>query len=770
MVMVWVPPGNFRMGNQLPTGPELGFSHTAPRGDYDERPVHEVRISRGFYMSETEITAEQYARFRADYVAPGVMYPYATGVSWEDAVAFCEWLTRREGRPYRLPTEAEWEYAARAGSPWHFSSGARPPADGVANRFGLRNMHTDAAEWVLDWHGLYPCEPQIDPVGPDSGVTRVVRGGGINSPWASELPKYPNSGTLPYFRRSANRASAPPDWRGPHHIGFRIVQAPMPETAPWPRQKTWLEQAVKQSREHVRRGPDPSRPWFRQRDALPVPPSDSTEEEIRVSGLTSGILGYMHHAALTVCPNGDLLAAWFSAPIPNYEDLANVLVVGARLRFGSEQWDVPEPLLDLADIKDTSPVLWTDGDLVYLFSGGAGFSGVPFRRRYSADSGASWSPLLLPRIEGSPGDSSAQPISSVLRAPDHTLYLGADAVGPASFLWASGDQGRTWFDTGGRTGGRHTAFALLRDGRLLGLGGKSGAIDGYMPQSLSSDGGRTWTVSKSPFPAVGPNKQRPVLLRLASGRLFFASDWQDNAGRQPPGTPHRGAFVALSEDEGRTWKIKNLPGVRLPSRYELRHRPGWPEDPSRDPTLGYPAAAQAPNGVIHLVTSYNHPPQHFEMNEAWILAPDAEPAPKASCRNGRIHSEEKQAGGLRAVWTGCIDAYGRYLLDGEERWYYPNGNLMYEVRWERGLKTGAETYRGDSGRVLWQREHRADGIAVWTHYWPNGRKRTESYWKNGRATGLAREWDAEGKLVAEIEFVDGVKRNWTVADSFPLRR
>lgn len=252
----------------------------------------------------------------------------------------------------------------------------------------------------MDWHGLYPTEPETDPVGPDSGVARVVRGGGINSAWASQLPKYPNSGTLPYFRRSANRASAPPDWRGPHHIGFRIVQAPMPDTPPRPRQKTWLEQAVKQSREHLRRGPDPSRPWFCRRDALPVPPSDSTEEEIRVSGLTPGILAYMHHAAPTVRPNGDLLAAWFSAPIPNYEDLPKVLVIGARLRFGSRQWDMPEPLLDLADIKDTSPVLWTDGGLIYFVSGGPGLSGAPFRWRVSADSGASCGPLRLPRIEG----------------------------------------------------------------------------------------------------------------------------------------------------------------------------------------------------------------------------------------------------------------------------------------------------------------------------------------------------------------------------------
>ena len=770
IVMVRVPAGSCLMGNELPTAPELGFSHTAPWGDYDERPVREVRISRDFFMSETEITAEQFARFRTEYVPPGVMHPYATGVSWEDAVAFCQWLSRREGRNYRLPTEAEWEYAARAGSTGHFFSGRQPPAPGARNRFGLRNIHDGPAEWVMDWHGIYPAEPETDPVGPAEGVARVVRGGGIASPWASELPKYPNSGTLPYFRRSANRASAPPDWRGPHHIGFRIVEAPLPATPPRPRERPWHETAVKQSREHVLNGPDASRPWFRQRDALPIPPADSTEAEIRAVGLAPGVLGYMHHAALTVCPNGDLLAAWFSAPIPNYEDLANVLVVATRLRFGSREWDMPEPLIDLADIKDTSPVLWTEGETVYFVSGGAGLSGVPFRWRTSRDSGASWGPLRLPNIIGPQGDSSAQPIAGMFRGRDGTLYLAADAVGPASFLWASRDDGATWYDTGGRTGGRHTVFALLNDGRILGLGGKAGAIQGYMPQALSSDGGRTWQISKSRFPAVGPNKQRPALLRLKSGRLFFASDWQDNAGNRPPGTPHWGAFVALSDDEGRTWRINNLPGARLPARYELRNRPGWPDDPSKHPTLGYPAVAQAPNGIIHLITSYNHPPQHFEMNEAWILS-EGDAAPEdATCRSGLLPSRAIQPGGVRAEWSGCLDAHGGYLLHGEERWYYPSGTKMYEVRWERGLKTGVETYWDERGRIVWQWDRREDGLAVWTRYWPNGRKRTESYWQGGRAAGIAKEWNPEGNPVREIEFVNGVKKNWTRADSFPLPR
>src|SRR5207302_9907589 len=99
--MIRVPAGHFRMGNDLPTDPKLLQQFKLLRnGDYDERPVHEVRISRDFYVSETEVTAEQFARFRFDRQADT---PYATGVSWEEGVAFCEWLSRKEKKPYRLP-------------------------------------------------------------------------------------------------------------------------------------------------------------------------------------------------------------------------------------------------------------------------------------------------------------------------------------------------------------------------------------------------------------------------------------------------------------------------------------------------------------------------------------------------------------------------------------------------------------------------------------------------------------------------------------------
>ena len=147
---------------------------------WDERPVHKVTIGKPFYISETEVTVEQFVQFRAEFIGNESFKPYAAGMSWYNAQAFCEWLSKKEGKTYRLPTEAEWEYACRAGTSTPFSSGDQPPKHEQANPWGLINMHTGPSEWCLDWHGEYPLADQTDPVGPVHGMARVVRGGGLD--------------------------------------------------------------------------------------------------------------------------------------------------------------------------------------------------------------------------------------------------------------------------------------------------------------------------------------------------------------------------------------------------------------------------------------------------------------------------------------------------------------------------------------------------------------------------------------------------------------
>ncbi|HEO72446.1 MAG TPA: formylglycine-generating enzyme family protein, partial [Candidatus Hydrogenedentes bacterium] len=110
MPMVRIAPGTFTMGQ------EQG-------GDFDERPAHAVTISRPFYISATEVTNAQFEQFAPDHRSLRGTDGISKGdneavvfVSWHEAVAFCKWLSEKEGKPYRLPTEAEWEYACRAGT------------------------------------------------------------------------------------------------------------------------------------------------------------------------------------------------------------------------------------------------------------------------------------------------------------------------------------------------------------------------------------------------------------------------------------------------------------------------------------------------------------------------------------------------------------------------------------------------------------------------------------------------------------------------------
>ncbi len=753
--MVRINAGRFWMGNDMATPPAtLKQFELLEAGDYDEKPVHEVRISRHFYISNVEITAEQFARFRFDHADTGRFSPAASGITWHDAVKFAEWLSRKEKKNYRLPTEAEWEYVARAGTRGHFSTDHHEPALDEVNPWGVKNMHSGVAEWVLDWHGIYPPEPQTDPVGSASGWSRVVRGGGImgatRGEWRTDL-------ALPYYRRSANRASAPPDYRGHHNIGFRVVEAPLPMTKNWEPDAKFPQQFVKQGSQYTKAGPAPARPWFRQRPLLPIPPDNAPESAILAAGLDPSVLGHLHSGGLAVCPNGDLVAAWFTSSTPTTEYEANATLAFTRLRAGSEQWDMPEGYYDYADVNDQTSLLWNDRGTLWHFTGGFGLTHVPFRVQTSRDSGATWEQPRLPVLIEPLGGYWPQPISTAFRDASGAIYIPTDAVGGESMLWSSKDNGRTWFDTAGRTAGRHTVFALLKDGSILGMGGKNSDIDGYMPQAISRDGGRTWSVSKTQFPALGSN-QRPSLVKLASGRLFFASDWRERRGKQPAGIMAKGSFVALSDDEGKTWKVKSLPGA-LPHESVVLpagRRKDWLQKYHDEPTLGYSVAAQAPNGVIHLLSSMNHPSQHWEMNEAWILSSVTD-LPKAEQSTGRLVSgrDTFADGKMRGTWRGQVAASGRFLLHGAETWFLPTGEKQYEVTWRRGIKIGVETCWREDGSKAWEWQHRGDGTKTWTQYWRGGQMKSRSNWREGRADGESIRWDFGGRQVGRYDFKDG---------------
>jgi formylglycine-generating enzyme required for sulfatase activity len=213
MRFVLVPPGTFTMGSPP----------SEKHRDDDEKP-HRVALTRPFYLQITEVTNEQRRQWRSwlrsgegeDRSFEGPEQP-ALRVSWAEAKEFAEWVeTKDSTRSYRLPTEAEWEYAARAGSatiyPWGADAAgvvlhgnvadraalAANPAwtvfdadDGFvvtsparsfrANPWGLYDMVGNAQEWVADWFGAYPTTSVSDPKGPASGKQHVARGGAHNS-------------------------------------------------------------------------------------------------------------------------------------------------------------------------------------------------------------------------------------------------------------------------------------------------------------------------------------------------------------------------------------------------------------------------------------------------------------------------------------------------------------------------------------------------------------------------------------------------------------
>lgn len=186
-----VPAGEFQMGS--PSG----------AGDPDESPPRRVRITRPFYLGVDEVTQAQWQRLMP--VNPsrfaGPRRP-VDNVSWHEALRFIERLSTLSGRELRLPTEAEWEYACRAGTgtAWSFGDdenrcgeyawimsncGAATRAAGqkTANAFGLQDLHGNVSEWCADWYAQPDqAGDSIDPTGPKSGTARVLRGGN----WSDE--------------------------------------------------------------------------------------------------------------------------------------------------------------------------------------------------------------------------------------------------------------------------------------------------------------------------------------------------------------------------------------------------------------------------------------------------------------------------------------------------------------------------------------------------------------------------------------------------------
>jgi formylglycine-generating enzyme required for sulfatase activity/serine/threonine protein kinase len=294
MRLVLIPPGVFEMGGDddeikdLRLDGDWYFVKWIPERLAAEQPKHRVELTKPFYMGVHEVTVGQFSKFieatgykttaqrdgRGGYgydrgddqghaLKPSgwtqdVQYNWknpgfpqsaehpVNNVSWDDAVAFCKWLSEKEKVEYRLPTEAEWEYACRAGTTTAFYSGNRdidlrwvanialgsildrvetwsdphvftaPVGSYKANAFGLHDMHGNVWEWCSDWYDAkyYRVSPTVDPQGPNAGEHHVFRGGG----WDNH----------PIFCRSADRFSSHYSMDSPmirtNWAGFRVVR------------------------------------------------------------------------------------------------------------------------------------------------------------------------------------------------------------------------------------------------------------------------------------------------------------------------------------------------------------------------------------------------------------------------------------------------------------------------------------------------------------------------------------------------------------------
>ena len=666
MKLISIQPGTFIMGQDGP--PLEDYLRQKRIGelwkvkdqiDFDEKPAHKVTITKPFMMGVTEVTVGQYRQFDPDFKkSHPKMKPAdddaAAGVTWEKAAEFCRWLSKKEGKNYRLPTEAEWEYACRAGTNTLFNTGenlpkghqkwfgdenyrgayfpagpmpeeydwrnpqrsaagkikqgeiiglVHPPEELVSggagsfrvgtkkpNQWGLHDMHGNLAEWCQDWYGPYEAGDQVDPVGRVDGDCRVFRGGFHSS--------------MIRFLRGANRGS----WvqNSPsERIGFRVVLGenpmgtPLPVTAPPP-----VMQNVSQKIPTISKPKDTA--YFEGPRAFVKIPNGSVGPVF---------ISQNHSPSITECPNGDLLAVWFSTI--GETDLTTS-VAGSRLRYGSVEWDAASPFWDAQDVNDHAPKVWWDGDKTIYHIVEARQHGVNLVRR-STDNGATWSKADAFRPHGEPANNPIRLKNGIIAVPYDN-----------SSLTVSRDNGLTWESRGrdrrgaddvspGKSGpciaGIHGPVVELNDGRLMAFGRLSPEdaaqrkFNLRMPVSYSKDLGETWEWQTSEFPVVS-NTQRPVLLRLKEGPILLCSftDQARTPAKERQGMVFKskngeykgvGLYAAVSYDEGKTWPDRRLIAADGKTNADIN---------------GYLAITQSRDDRIQLITSQNH----YVFNLAWV--------------------------------------------------------------------------------------------------------------------------------------------------------
>ena len=541
-------------------------------------PLVEIPETGGLRMGATEVTNAQYEAFDPSHSTYRGYKGFSKAddeavimVSWEEAAAYCKWLSRKTGRHFRLPTEAEWEHACRAGTATAYNTGETFPEEQwkvqkntrdkepvslqvarfAPNAWGLYDMHGNVEEWCLDACSSSRALPS--PSSPAAtGDLRMVRGGSHNTPVE--------------FLRSDSRSASLPEDRSVL-LGFRIVE-PAPEHP------------------HERAGD--IGPVFLEPIPYVIPPVDGTP-----------FYAHNHQPAVTWTPEGTLLAVWFST---NAEAGREMVVLQSE--FDGENWAPATLFCKVPGRNMTGSALLTLDSGEILHFQGVGDAGewkdlaLAMRRR-SLD--GRWSPLRY--IEAEHGVRH-QVIAGPVVTRDGRILLLCDA-GPdgeaGTSLHISGDGGKTWEDTGSTIAGIHAGIVERADGSLMAYG-RGNSIDGHMPCSISRDGGYTWTFSPTEFPPIGSG-QRLVLKRLQEGPLMLCSFGAD------------GLFAALSYDDGASWPVKKLLTDGVTRTLDGGAWTGsFTMDSAHAEPKGYLSCTQSPDGTIHLLSSR----VHYRFNLEWL--------------------------------------------------------------------------------------------------------------------------------------------------------
>lgn len=609
--------------------------------DFDEKPAHPVTLTEPFHMGATEVTLGQYRQSDPEFrKGSGNEDDAVTAITWEQAMKFCAWLSKKEGEIYRLPTEAEWEYACRAGTatlfhtgdalpdgfqPWagdmtaadryfkgtlpkayrHVEKASLRVAQTPPNAWGLHDMHGNAAELCLDWYGPYEAGEQSDPAGRSTGDFRVIRGG--------------HHSQFVRLLRSANRAAWLPNTRN-NKTGFRVVMAEMPKGKALPPAPLPLHaRDVQQKTVEVTKAPQDVAVFLGPKPYVKIP-----KESVGPLYFT-----HNHSPSITECPNGDLLAVWYSCADESGAELSNV---ASRLRHGAKEWEEASVFWNGADINDHAPKVWWDGgEKLYFFVKGRDENLM----RTSTDNGATWTKAQILMPVGEFGNQ-------LLRLKDGTLVLGHDQR-HCSLVYSK-DEGRTWafndvkgqasdFRPGGkgfRYPGIHAPMVELADGRIMALSRNDPPEDqakfgNKTVASFTSDLGKSWAYEASDFPAIS-SVQRATMIRLQEGGILLCSftdqwrDWKSRKGMSFKAEDGKeftgfGMFAAVSFDEGKTWPVRRLitPGGKTHLVNGIDRVMFDMGDTYSEP-CGYLASTQTRDGLIQLITSKNH----YVFNLAWL--------------------------------------------------------------------------------------------------------------------------------------------------------